>query len=182
MAEDIEPVVDCHHYHIPAAAEHLSVISRLVAGAGGKAAAMEPDHHGALFPVPDARRPEVQILAVVVGALLAVSSAQSGDGALGRDGTVAVRFPDPFPRVCRNGGDKALLCLSIGNAQIPENTVCICTANESGSGSHNALLQNLLRGGGRSGRFRLRALLGRGGRLLSAGGQGQDHRSCHQDG
>ncbi len=182
MAEDIEPVVDCHHYHIPAAAERLSVISRLVAGAGGKAAAMEPDHHGALFPVPDARRPEVQILAVVVGALLAVSSAQSGDGALGRDGTVAVRFPDPFPRVCCAGRDKALLCLSIGDTQIPEDAVRIGAADQSGGGSYHAIFQNLLRCGGGSGRFRLRALLGRGGRMLSAGGQGQDHRSCHQDG
>ena len=43
-AEMAQPVVNCHHHHV-AAGKRFAIVRRQAAGADGKPAAVQPDHH-----------------------------------------------------------------------------------------------------------------------------------------
>ncbi len=66
IAEHIEAVIEAHHHHIAATRQILAVIGlQLLAGAGREAAAVEPDHDGALLVVVYAGRPDVGAQAIL---------------------------------------------------------------------------------------------------------------------
>src|SRR5688572_13611739 len=66
VAKDGETVVHRHDHGIAAARERLAVDPRPAAALLGEAAAVTPEHHRPSSPITDARRPYVQIEAVLV--------------------------------------------------------------------------------------------------------------------
>ena len=91
VAEHVQAVVHGHHRHVAAAAQAGAVGFDLVAGAARVAAGVEPDEHGTLAAVAQARRPDVQVQAVFAHR----PAAPTG---LGRDRAEGDRVADAGPR------------------------------------------------------------------------------------
>ncbi len=80
VAEDVEPVIDCHHNDIATVAIVDTVVRARGAGTRGESAAVQPDHDGAFAAVVYSGCPHVQHEAV-----LALATTGNGDtGALAR--------------------------------------------------------------------------------------------------
>jgi len=81
IAEDVEPVIDRHDHDVVACGQIGAVINRKAARAGGKAAAMQPEHHRAFVSGAEARGPDVQVQTILAHGLFAVDRVHFGNQA-----------------------------------------------------------------------------------------------------
>ena len=159
MSEQVQPVVDCDHHNIPAPAQISALIPLVITGTVGKAASMQPDHHRPRSIIPNARGPDVQILAVVIRSRLRLSR-HTEHRPLGGDVSIGIRLKHPFPRFHCLGGNKPFCGMGIGYAQIGINAIIQSALDLSRRCDHKAI----------AGFFR--------GRLLTALGRRNDLRGA----
>ena len=77
-AHDIEAMIDGHHDHVAALAQVGAIVARRGTGAGLKAAAVNPEHHGALAAVGEPASPHVQDQAILAFGLVAQLTDECG--------------------------------------------------------------------------------------------------------
>ena len=133
---------------------------------------MEPHHYRALPAVIDARRPYIQVLAVVVHVVPAGNGAGS---LLGRNGAVVKGHPHALPGLHLMGLRKPLVRLGIGDAVVGINPIAYISLHLSGLGVRHRDVRACFHGGAVCRRRLLFLCLAgavffrlRGGRLLTA--------------
>ena len=142
MSEQVQPVVDCDHHNIPAPAQISALIPLVITGTVGKAASMQPDHHRPRSIIPNARGPDVQILAVVVRPFL-TSAAHAQHSALRGHGAAFCCLQCIVPAFHILRRNKPLFCPCVRNPKILVDSVLSASPDSSLCGLHNRVIGSI---------------------------------------